>query len=134
MPLVRIDMLEGRSAQEKAQIADCAHRAIVETLGVPERDRFQIVTEHARESLHFDRGYLDIERSDAFVVVGLTLASGRSAEVKQAFYARLCELLVQTVGLREQDLAVCLVENEREDWSFGNGQASYLTISKDRWR
>ena len=41
---------------------------------------------------------------------------------------------MQTVGLREQDLAVCLVENEREDWSFGNGQASYLTIPKDRWR
>jgi len=134
VPLVRIDMLEGRSAQEKAQIADCTHRAMVEALGVPERDRFQIVTEHDRESFHFDRGYLDIERTDAFVLIGLTLAAGRSAEVKQSFYARLCELLVQTVGLREQDLAVCLVENEREDWSFGNGRASYLTIPKDRWR
>jgi phenylpyruvate tautomerase PptA (4-oxalocrotonate tautomerase family) len=134
VPLVRIDMLEGRSAQEREQIADCTHRAMVETLGVPERDRFQIVTEHTPGSLHFDRGYLDIERSDAFVLVGLTLASGRSAQVKQAFYARLCELLVQAVGLRPQDLAVCLVENEREDWSFGNGEASYLTIPKDRWR
>jgi 4-oxalocrotonate tautomerase len=134
VPLVRIDMLEGRSAQEKAQIADCTHRAMVETLGVPERDRFQIVSEHARESFHFDRAYLDIERSGAFVLVGVTLAAGRSAEVKQSFYARLCELLVETVGLREQDLAVCLVENAREDWSFGNGEASYLTIPKDRWR
>jgi 4-oxalocrotonate tautomerase len=134
VPLVRIDMLEGRSAQEKAQIADCTHQAMVETLGVPERDRFQIVSEHAPEALLFDRAYLDIERSDAFVLVGVTLAAGRSAVVKQAFYARLCELLVETVGLREQDLAVCLVENAREDWSFGNGEASYLTIPKDRWR
>ena len=134
MPLVRIDMLEGRSAQEKEKIADCTHRAMVETLGVPERDRFQIVTEHARDAFFFDRSYLDIERSDAFVLVGLTLAAGRSAEVKQGFYRRLCDLLVAEAGLREQDLAVCLVENAREDWSFGNGQASYLTLPKDRWR
>lgn len=131
---MRIDMLEGRAPQERATIADCAHRAMVQTLGVPERDRFQIVTEHAPGSFHFDRGYLDIERSDAFVLVCVTLASGRSAEVKQAFYARLCELLVAEAGLRSEDLAVSLVESEREDWSFGHGQASYLTIPKERWR
>ena len=110
MPLVRIDMLEGRSAREREKIADCTHRAMVETLGVPERDRFQIVTEHAPGSFYFDRAYLDIERTDAFVLVGLTLASGRSTEVKQAFYARLCELLVAEAGLRAEDLAVSLVE------------------------
>jgi 4-oxalocrotonate tautomerase len=127
-------MLEGRSSQERAKIADCAHRAMVDTLGVPERDRFQIITEHAPDSFHFDRGYLDIERSDAFVLVCVTLAAGRSVEVKQAFYARLCELLVAEAGMRGEDLAVSLVESERADWSFGNGQASYLTIPKERWR
>src|ERR1700712_1077202 len=111
-------MLQGRSASEREKIADCAHRAMVEALGVPERDRFQIVTEHAPGAFHFDRSYLDIARTDAFVLVAVTLASGRSAEVKQAFYARLCELLVEQAGLRPQDLAVSLVENEREDWSF----------------
>jgi 4-oxalocrotonate tautomerase len=134
MPLVRIDMLEGRSASERAKIADCTHRAMVETLGVPQRDRFQIVTEHAPGSFHFDREYLDIARTDAFVLVCITLAAGRSAEVKQAFYARLCELLVEEDGLRSEDLAVSLVESGREDWSFGNGQASYLTIPKGLWR
>jgi 4-oxalocrotonate tautomerase len=134
VPLVRIDMLEGRSSDERERIADCTHEALVQTLGVPERDRFQIITEHAPGSFHFDRSYLDVERSDALVLVCVTLAAGRSAELKQSFYARVCELLVERVGLREQDLAVCLVENGREDWSFGNGQASYLTIPKDRWR
>jgi 4-oxalocrotonate tautomerase len=134
VPLVRIDMLQGRSASEREKIAECTHRAMVQTLGVPERDRFQIVTEHAPGFFHFDRAYLDIERTDAFVLVCVTLASGRGTEVKQAFYARLCELLVAEAGLRPQDLAVSLVESEREDWSWGHGQASYLTIPKDRWR
>jgi hypothetical protein len=37
-------------------------------------------------------------------------------------------------GLRGEDLAVMLVENEREDWSFGHGQASYLELSREAWR
>jgi hypothetical protein len=27
-----------------------------------------------------------------------------------------------------------LVENTREDWSFGNGEASYVVLPQERWR
>jgi 4-oxalocrotonate tautomerase len=103
-------------------------------LDVPERDRFQVISSHPSQDFVFDRAYLEIERSDRFVMVTVTLAAGRSTEAKQAFYAELCEGLVRAVGLRPQDLAVVLVENQREDWSFGHGKASYLTIPRDRWR
>lgn len=134
MPLVRIDIPEGFSSQERSAIADATHRAAVEALGVPERDCFQILTEHSPEHFLFDRNYLEIERSDRFVMVSVTLAAGRSTEVKKAFYATLCKRLVEAVGLRVEDLAVNLVENAREDWSFGWGEASYLMIPKDHWR
>jgi phenylpyruvate tautomerase PptA (4-oxalocrotonate tautomerase family) len=68
------------------------------------------------------------------VLVQVHLSAGRTVERKQAFYARLSELLVRDVGLREEDLAVCLVENQREDWSFGRGEASYVVIPKEHWR
>jgi hypothetical protein len=29
---------------------------------------------------------------------------------------------------------VMLVENAREDWSFGHGQASYLELPPEAWR
>ncbi|HEY2637320.1 MAG TPA: tautomerase family protein [Solirubrobacteraceae bacterium] len=109
-------------------------RALVETLGVPERDRFQIVTEHAPGALTFDRSYLDIERSEAFVLVHVTLAAGRTTAAKQAFYARLAELLADAVALPPEDLSVVLVENDRGDWSFGHGRASYLELPRERWR
>jgi 4-oxalocrotonate tautomerase len=103
-------------------------------LDVPERDRFQVIRAHPSRDFVFDRGYLDIERSDHFVMVTVTLAAGRSTDAKQAFYAELCRELVSGVGLRSEDLAVALVENHREDWSFGHGKASYLTIPRERWR
>ena len=93
MPLVRIDVLRGRSERELDALSAAVQEAMVATLGVPERDRFQIITEHDAGRLRFDPGYLDVERSDAFVLVHVTLAAGRATEVKQAFYADLCERL-----------------------------------------
>ena len=100
MPLVSIDLLEGRPGDQLDQICDVVAQAMVELLDVPERDRFQVVTEHRPGGLRFDRGYLDIDRTDNFVLVRITLSSGRSTEAKRAFYARLAELLSERIDLR----------------------------------
>jgi 4-oxalocrotonate tautomerase len=134
MPLVRIDVLRGYSTAERKSIGDCVQRAMTETLGVPDRDRFQLISEHEPDSFDFNRSYLDIDRSDRFVLVQVTLAAGRSTEAKQAFYARLGELLGEAIALRREDLAIVLVENERPDWSFGRGEASYVVIPRENWR
>ena len=107
---------------------------MVELLDVPERDRFQIITEHCPSALSFDRHYLDIDRDDGFVLVRITLAHGRTAEAKRAFYRRLADLLADRTGLRPANLAVIMTENQRADWSFGDGQASYLELPREAWR
>ncbi len=134
MPLVNIDLLVGRTDEELTTIADSVHDAMVAELDVPRRDRFQVITQHSPATLHFDQHYLEIQRSDRFVLVRITLSVGRSAVAKSAFYARLAELLADRAGLRPEDLAVVLVENEREDWSFGRGHASYLVLPREEWR
>ena len=134
MPLVTIDLREGRGSDELDAISDAVHEAMVECLDVPERDRFQVITEHQPHTLRFDPGYLDIDRSDRFVLVRVTLSAGRVTDAKQAFYRRLSELLAERVGLPTGDLAVMLVENGREDWSFGHGQASYVELPRNAWR
>ena len=134
MPIVRVDLLEGWRPAELTAIGDAIQQAMVETLGVPERDRFHIFSEHDVNRFIFDRHYLDVERSDRFVFVQVTLSAGRADEAKQAFYARLAELLSATIGLRREDLAISLVENARADWSFGNGLASYLVLPREAWR
>jgi 4-oxalocrotonate tautomerase len=133
MPLVRVDVLRSFSPEERRSIGEAVQAALTATLDVPERDRFQIISAHEPDEFSFDRSYLGIERSDRFVCVQVTLSTGRSVAAKQAFYARLAELLGERVGLRSEDLAVVLVENDRADWSFGRGEASYLVIPRDRW-
>jgi phenylpyruvate tautomerase PptA (4-oxalocrotonate tautomerase family) len=98
---------------------------MVETINVPADDRFQIFSEHEPEALVYDRRYLGIERSDDIVVIQITLNTGRTLEQKRALYRELAEKLSRDPGLRKQDILVSLVEVPRENWSFGNGEASY---------
>lgn len=62
MPLVEIDLLEGRSEAELDAISDAVHEAMVAVLDVPRRDRFQIFTQRPPRYLRFDPNYLDIDR------------------------------------------------------------------------
>jgi phenylpyruvate tautomerase PptA (4-oxalocrotonate tautomerase family) len=134
MPLVRIDVSQHWSASDLEAIADAVQTALVDTLDVPPRDRFQIVTQHNPSTLIVDRNYLDVNRSDAVVLVQVILSSGRATEAKQRFYARLADLLQNAVAMRPEDLSVVLLENDREDWSFGRGEASYLVMPREQWK
>lgn len=126
MPLVRIDLLEGRTAEYRKAIADGVHRALVETVGIPADDHFQVVTEHAPDALIYDPQYLGVKRSDRLVLVQITMSFGRKPQQKRQLYKRMAEILGENPGLRKEDLLVNLVEVVWENWSFGNGEAQYM--------
>lgn len=124
MPLVRISLVKGRPAGERRAIGDAVHRALVETFDVPVRDRFQVLTEHEPGDLVYDAEYLGIARSDNVVLIQMTVSAGRSLEKKRRLYRRIAEHLA-ALGLRREDAWINLVEVAKENWSFGNGVASY---------
>jgi hypothetical protein len=47
MPLLRFDLIEGRSESELKRILDVTHEVLLETLQVPKHDRYQVVHEHS---------------------------------------------------------------------------------------
>lgn len=127
MPLVRIDLLEGKTSSHRAQLSEIIHQAMVDYLNVPKDDRFQVITEHANNSLQFDRNYLGIHRTDDCIFLQITLNSGRTTEMKQRFYKAVADGLHEQLKLRREDVLITLVEVAKENWSFGNGEAQYAT-------
>lgn len=127
MPLVRIALRKGTKLEFRRAVADSIHRAMVETIEIPEQDRFQVITEHDESGLIFDRSYLGISRSDGVILIQITLSAGRTLEVRKALFAKIAANLRESPGVRPEDVFVNLVETAKENWSFGNGIAQYAT-------
>ncbi len=70
MPLVKVNLLKGRSAEEKDSIAASIQAALVSTLGVPDEDRYQLFNEYDGESLRHTSGYLGLTYTDRLLIVG----------------------------------------------------------------
>jgi len=126
MPLVRISVRQGTTAEYRRALGDGVHRAMVEAIAAPPDDRFQVITEHPPGGMIYDAHYLGIERSENVVFVQITLSTGRRPQQKRALYRRMAEILAESPGVRPQDLLINLVEVSWENWSFGNGEAQYM--------
>jgi hypothetical protein len=99
MPLLRFHLIEGRSEAELKALLDAAHRAMLAAFGLPERDRYQIVTEHPRAHMIVEDTGLGFVRSDKLVVVQVTTRKRRTKKQTEAFYRLLCEELERACGI-----------------------------------
>ena len=126
MPLLYIDLIEGRTPSEVQALLDTVHDAVVEAFEVPPRDRYQVVHTHpGHEIVAWDTG-LGIDRSPRRVVVHV-VSRRRTRAMKERFYELLASNLTDRCGLDPADLIVSITENDDEDWSFGYGRAQFLT-------
>jgi 4-oxalocrotonate tautomerase len=129
MPFVRIDLGKGKSLEFRAQIGNVIYGAMTEVLNVPQDDRFQVIAEHDRGDLIFDRTYLGVHRTDDCIFIQITLNTGRTVEMKQRFYKAVADGLHEKLHVRREDVFINLVEVAKENWSFGNGEAQYAKPS-----
>jgi phenylpyruvate tautomerase PptA (4-oxalocrotonate tautomerase family) len=126
MPLVRIDTL-GANRDRLDSLGRAVHQAMIETIGIPPDDLFQVLTGHdgASSTMNYDPGYLGVHRDNGVVFIAITMRSGRTHAQKQALFRRIAELAHEQANTDPHNVFVTLTENEAIDWSFGNGIAQY---------
>jgi hypothetical protein len=126
MPMLKFDIVEGRTDEQIRIMLDAAHRAVLTAFNVPERDRYQIVHEHRASRMVIKDTGLGIARTNDIVVVSV-VSRERSSQAKQFFYRELCRELEASCGIKPSDVVVSISINEDVDWSFGNGVAQFIT-------
>ncbi|GAE25337.1 4-oxalocrotonate tautomerase [Halalkalibacter wakoensis JCM 9140] len=126
MPLMRFDVIEGRDEQSLKKLLDAAHKAMVQAFGVPERDRYQIVSQHRANEMIIEDTGLGFERSKDVVVISVT-SKERTEEQKQQLYQLMVKELGEQCGIQPNDIMMSIVSNGNADWSFGFGEAQFLT-------
>src|SRR5438445_8022733 len=103
MPLVNISIVKGKPPGYAKAIADGVNSAVIETMGFPEDDRYQIITEHEPHALEYQT------RTAERVMMFLIMRSGRAPEAKRAFYLR-------TLILHGRGLATTGASNHEAPW------------------
>jgi hypothetical protein len=126
MPLLRFDLIEGRDKETLKKLLDVVHTVVVEVFDVPQRDRYQIVHEHPVEHMIIEDTGLGFNRTNNLFVLSI-VSKARPKEKKQKLYSLLAQRLEVECGIAPSDLMVNIVENTDADWSFGLGEAQFLT-------
>ncbi|MFH8769886.1 tautomerase family protein [Streptomyces sp. NPDC017958] len=131
MPFVRIDAL-GADSDRLDALGRAVQDALVEAIGVPPDDRFQVLVGHDGAGSTVRHGnYLGVRRDDGIVFVAITMRSGRTPGQKRALYRRIAELAHAYAGTEPRNVFVTVTENESVDWSLGNGEAQYAPAGSE---
>ncbi|WEB44952.1 tautomerase family protein [Streptomyces yunnanensis] len=126
MPFVRIDALRA-DGERLGALGRAVHDALIETIGIPPDDHFQVLVGHDGVNSTLRHGtYFGVQRDDGIVYVAITLRAGRTDEQKQALYRRIAELAWEYAGTEPRNVFVTLTENQSIDGSLGNGVAQYV--------
>ena len=125
MPFVRIDLSKKHPEGFAQQVGEIVYEVMTTHINVPKDDKFQVITKHDSRELVAPKSYLGIEYSEDIIFIQVTLNEGRTTELKKKFYKAICEGLVERLKVRPQDIVINLIEVNKENWSFGNGEMQY---------
>jgi phenylpyruvate tautomerase PptA (4-oxalocrotonate tautomerase family) len=107
---------------QKQLIVESIHHALVQAIGMPEDELFNLVSEYNASDFLYSRTFNGIARSDYLVVLEITMRRGRSDAMKKALYAEIAANLEKRAGISSKDVFTFTHENDYSDWSVGNGQ------------
>ena len=121
MPLVRISLSKSHSSATQDSISTSIHQALIEHFNIPVDDYFHIIEALKQPQLKYPTTYLEVAHTDNIVFVQIIAAKGRITEQKKNLYHRIAELIAQNTSIKSDDVIITLLENEKDNWSFGQG-------------
>ena len=130
MPFIRSAVKRGTTPEQKKAIVDGIHQALVESIGMPNDELFNLVSEYEPENFFYDRKFNGIARSDNLVVIEITMRRGRSDAMKKALYANIAANLEKLGKISPKDVFIFTHENDYSDWSVGNGQFAMAIVQQ----
>jgi phenylpyruvate tautomerase PptA (4-oxalocrotonate tautomerase family) len=118
MALARINILEGRTPNRRAELMEAVHEALVVALEVPRGDPTLCVIEHDPGSVSLPS--FPHQTGDDWALVEITMFSGRSPQAKQRLYEEIVRRL-GVLGVPAMDVTIVVIESDRENWGVRGG-------------
>ncbi len=123
MPLVKLNIRRGRPAELRRNILNAVQSALIETMSVPDADKFQLVNQYDEEDFVHTAAYLDMNYSLDLIIIEIIFIEGRSDEIKKSLIAAVSKKIVAATEMNPDDIFLMIQEVNRTNVSFGRGVA-----------
>ena len=117
MPLVKVNMLEGKTPEFKKTVFDCIHQGLIDAFEIADWDRFQRIEEYKKDSWEAPEG-----KTENFMIIELTIFPDRKREQKKAAIEKITGLLCEKLGIPATDVFIVMNEPPLENWGMGGVQ------------
>ena len=117
MPLIRVEMTEGKSKEYKKTVLDCIHDSLLDTLNIEDWDRFQRIVEIKKDDFEKPKG-----KSDDFMIIEVTMFKGRSKDQKRALIEGITAMLNKRLQIAPTDVFIVIHEPPDENWGLAGKQ------------
>ncbi|WP_392749641.1 tautomerase family protein [Streptomyces sp. LN590] len=120
------------SPEQKRALADALNQSLVQALGIPEGDRFIMISEHGENELFLDPTFMGMQRSSDAMIITLLLGAHRPLANKRAVASTINKLVVEALHISPDDVFIALIPVPNENFSFGRGELQ-LAEGAPRW-
>lgn len=115
MPLVKLNVFEGRSIEFKHGVADCIHEALIEAFKIKEDDKLFRIIEFKKEDF-----IIPPNKTENYILIEISIFPGRSLDAKRLLYRNIVENL-KKLGISADDIFILLQEESLDNWGIRGG-------------
>lgn len=130
MPFIRTSVHHDTSSNHRSAIVNGIHQALIEAIGMPADELFNMVTSYQPEDFFFSKTFNGYARSDRPVVIEITMRRGRSDATKRELYRLIAQKLHNEAQVDPSDVFIFVHENDYSDWSVGGGKFAMAIVQQ----
>lgn len=134
MPVFTAHLPKGRfTSEQKRALADAFNQSLVQGLGIPEEDRFVVLSEHGSDELFLHPTFMNMNPDpESAILVTVLLGAHRLLEDKRVLVSTINRLACEAISVSPDDIFVALLSVPNENFSFGRGELQ-LSDSSPQW-
>jgi 4-oxalocrotonate tautomerase family enzyme len=117
MPLVRINIIKGKSKEFKKTLLNSVHEGLIEAFGIEDWDRFQRIAEIDKDDFELPEG-----KTENFMIIELTVFPGRTSEQKRDAIEKITRKISDRLSILPADIFIIFNEPPLENWGLGGKQ------------
>lgn len=122
MPILTIQIVQGRSAQQKKALLTSVSQAVVDSIAAPLSSVRIMLTE-----IPADNVIVAGELAKEAALVRVMLIAGRTEEKKAALFAAISHAVHQSIDISEQDVRIVITDVPNTDMGMAGGVSAKST-------